>query len=90
MNVPIIREVKHHAYVKWKMRICTMWPSFPFTCCLLFIISTIFSILRNFQLEFAIYVKLNLSIIFLLLQTTISNNSVGVHTKRCYIYKWLN
>ena len=35
-----IREVKHHVYVKWQTRIYTMWPSFLFTCRLLFIIST--------------------------------------------------
>ena len=34
-------EVKHHVYVKRQTRICTTWPSFPFTCCLLFIISTL-------------------------------------------------
>ena len=36
----IAREVKHHVYVKRQTRICTTWPSFPFTCRLLFIIST--------------------------------------------------
>ena len=35
-----IREVQHHVYVKRQTRICTTWPSFPFTCRLLFIIST--------------------------------------------------
>ena len=35
-----IWEVKHHVYVKWQTRIYTMWPSFLFTCGLLFIIST--------------------------------------------------
>ena len=35
-----IREVKHRVYVKRQALICTMWPSFPFTCRLLFIIST--------------------------------------------------
>ena len=34
------REVKHHVYVKRQTRICTTWPSFSFTCRLLFIIST--------------------------------------------------
>ena len=33
-------EVKHHVYVKRQTRICSTWPSFPFTCRLLFIIST--------------------------------------------------
>ena len=33
-------EVKHHVYVKRQTRICTTWPSFPFTCRLLFIISS--------------------------------------------------
>ena len=33
-------EVKHHVYVKQQTRICTTWPSFLFTCRLLFIIST--------------------------------------------------
>ena len=36
----LIREDKHHVYVKRQMRICATWPSFLFTCCLLFIIST--------------------------------------------------
>ena len=36
----IAREVKDHVYVKPQTRICTTWPSFPFTCRLLFIIST--------------------------------------------------
>ena len=35
----VIREVKHHVYVRRQTRICTTWPSFPFTCPLLFIIS---------------------------------------------------
>ena len=35
-----IREVKHHVYVKQQTQICTTWPSFSFTCRLLFIIST--------------------------------------------------
>ena len=34
-----IRDVKYHVYVKRQMRICTTWPSFPITRCLLFIIS---------------------------------------------------
>ena len=34
------REVKHHVYVKRQTRICITWPSFSFTCRLLFIIST--------------------------------------------------
>ena len=34
------REVKHLVYVKRQTRICTTWPSFLFTCRLLFIIST--------------------------------------------------
>ena len=33
-------EVKHHVYVKRQTRICTTWPSFPFTYRLRFIIST--------------------------------------------------
>ena len=36
----VIREVKHHVYVKRQTRICTTWPSFPITCRLLFTIST--------------------------------------------------
>ena len=36
----IARQVKDHVYVKGQTRICTTWPSFPFTCRLLFIIST--------------------------------------------------
>ena len=36
----LIREDKHHVYVKRQMRIYAMWPSFFFTCCWLFIIST--------------------------------------------------
>ena len=39
-NAIITIEVKHHVYVKRKTRICTTWPSFLFTCRLLFIIST--------------------------------------------------
>ena len=35
-----IKEVKHHVYVKRQTRICTTWSSFPFTCHLLFIITT--------------------------------------------------
>ena len=34
------REVKHHVYVKQRTQVCTTWQSFPFTCRLLFIIST--------------------------------------------------
>ena len=34
------REVKHHVYVKRQTRLSTTWPSFLFTCRLLFIIST--------------------------------------------------
>jgi len=34
------REVKYHVYVTRQTRTCTTWPSFPFTCRLLFIIST--------------------------------------------------
>ena len=33
-------EVKEHVYVKQQTQICNSWPSFPFTCRLLFIIST--------------------------------------------------
>ena len=40
VNVTLNREVKHHVYVKRQTRICTTWPSFLFTCRLLFIIST--------------------------------------------------
>ena len=40
VNVTLNREIKHHVYVKWQTWICTMWPSFLFTCRLLFIIST--------------------------------------------------
>ena len=36
----VISEVKLHVYVKRQPRICTTWSSFPFTCRLLFIIST--------------------------------------------------
>ena len=36
----IIIDVKLHVYVKRQTRICTTWPSFPFTCRLLFITST--------------------------------------------------
>ena len=32
--------MKHHVYVKRQTRIGTTWPSFPFTCRLLFTIST--------------------------------------------------
>ena len=35
-----IREVKHHVYIKRQTRICTTWPSFPFACRRLFVIST--------------------------------------------------
>ena len=34
-----IREVKHRVYVKRQTRICTTWPSFPFACRPLFVIS---------------------------------------------------
>ena len=34
------RVVKHHVYVKRQTWICTTWPSFLFTCRLLFLIST--------------------------------------------------
>ena len=51
-RVPVagyIREVKHHVYVKRQTQICTRWPSFLFTCRLLFIISTPkLVVLRNF------------------------------------------
>ena len=40
VNVTLNREIKHHVYVKWQTQICTTWPSFLFTCRLLFIIST--------------------------------------------------
>ena len=40
VNVTLNREIKHHVYVKRQTRICTTWPSFLFTCRLLFIIST--------------------------------------------------
>ena len=44
-----IGEVKHHVYVKRQTRICTTWPSFAFSCRLLFIISTDkFVVSRNF------------------------------------------
>ena len=47
---PLIREVKHHAYVKRRTRICTTWPSFLFTCRLLCIISTPkLAVPRNFS-----------------------------------------
>ena len=36
----LIREDKRHIYVKRQMQIYAMCPSFLFTCCLLFIIST--------------------------------------------------
>ena len=39
-EILVIREVKDHVYVKRQTRICTTWPSFPFSCRLLFIIST--------------------------------------------------
>ena len=32
----VIREAKRHVYVKRQTRICTTWPSFSFTCRLLF------------------------------------------------------
>ena len=35
-----LMEVKLHVYVKRQPRICTTWSTFPFTCRLLFIIST--------------------------------------------------
>ena len=45
----IIFEVNYHVYVKCQTRICTTWPSFPFTCRLLFIISSHrLVVLRNF------------------------------------------
>ena len=82
----LIKEVNHHVYVKRQTRICTTWPSFPFTCRLLFIISTqitsftqffvhkncfglflsahfLFQELLNFNLPFAVYVKLEFSIV---------------------------
>ena len=40
VNVTLNREIKHHVYVERQPRICTTWPSFLFTCRLLFIIST--------------------------------------------------
>ena len=57
------REVKHHVYVKRQMRICTTWPSFPFTCRLLLIISThklvvlpnFFAHKNSFELFFSAY-----------------------------------
>ena len=81
------REVKHHVYVKRQKRICTTWPIFPFTCRLLFIISTHkYVVSRNFLsiknfwavficsfstwiwcLPFAVYVKLKLSNIIVIL-----------------------
>ena len=39
-----IRQVKHHVYVKRQTRICNTWPSFLFTCRLLFIISILVSL----------------------------------------------
>ena len=36
----VYREVKHHVNVKRQTRIFALWPSFPLTCRLLFIIST--------------------------------------------------
>ena len=35
----LIKEVNHHFYVQRQTQICTTWPSFPFTCRLLFIFS---------------------------------------------------
>ena len=35
-----LMEAKLHVYVKRRPRICTTWSTFPFTCRLLFIIST--------------------------------------------------
>ena len=44
----LIEEVNHHVYVKRQTRICTTWPSFLFTCRLLFIISTQISSFTQF------------------------------------------
>ena len=81
--------VKHRVDVKRQTWICTTWPSFPFSCRLLFIISAPkFAVSRNFlsirivlswfyllifyfekfstwlcRLQYAVYVKLNLTII---------------------------
>ena len=40
IHLRLIVEVQHHVYVKRQTGICTTWPSFPFTCRLLLIIST--------------------------------------------------
>ena len=40
IKMKAIREDKHHVNVKRQTQICTTWPSFIFTCRLLFIIST--------------------------------------------------
>ena len=37
---PFNREVRLHVYDKRQKPICTTWPSFSLTCCLLFIFST--------------------------------------------------
>ena len=88
----VIREFNHHVYVKRQTRICTMWPTFLFTCLLRFISSTpklvvsrnflsiriVFSCFcllifyfekfstRIWRLPFAVYVKLKLSVSWLM------------------------
>ena len=37
---PFNRKVRLHVYDKRQKPICTKWPSFSLTCCLLFIFST--------------------------------------------------
>ena len=44
LRLPLHRSHKHHVYVKRQTRICNTWPSFLFTCRLLFIISTLVSL----------------------------------------------
>ena len=73
----LIRKVKHHVCVKRQTQICTTWPSFTVTCCLLFIISThklvtssnLFFIVKNcFELSLSAHFKfweiLNLNLTF--------------------------
>ena len=40
IRVRTLERLSIHIYIKRQMQNCTMWPSFPFTCYLLFIILT--------------------------------------------------
>ena len=40
IRVCTLERLSIHIYIKRQMQNCTMWPSFPFTCYLLFVIST--------------------------------------------------